>query len=1074
MSDLAKQLIEKTSYMNDVKQAIKRAIQDKGQTIEDDLSFYNYSDKIRQITTSEGMVKLFETEEEMQSDSTSKEGDLAVVYRNEVQNMSINDQSQYLTFPESVILPEAFTDNVYCMLRSVDDTIMLDVQIMLNDTRFQLDCWGSDGYINITYESSDGINYTRTIFTGSSGSLTNPVDLTTPVKVYYEEEWNDILGYFMQIEGNYFGGLYKYQKGEDKDKLLFVSDIFADEDSFGHSTSISQYVTRQFINSGVFDKVLNNLPDNTVLDSLLVVTDYTYGYDNQDIKNIQCFAFTSPTGVYNLNKNTLYACDVFANGPSDTNQSYAMFKAGYEADDTTTDFKMYRWYFNEDEECILEEITDLNTFVWQKTDNTEYNKLCYSTPLNSYWDLYAIQYKNNEFDFYPFESQPYNGYGSHDIGLSFYEYEEYRIADNQYNLENSNQLLPEVKAYGKTGNITGDESVYDNLDANTLAEKLNIPLNILCFNKNDSYGGFRDNMYLGSVVLNEVGNFSCTKVINSISFTEFEQKINTFYKETILQNVLPGYKLYATLEDKYLLYVYIPNNYNRYYIIFDKSFNVLKCEQLENFAQKLQSETNHLRIISSDSASYIIGVSSHIIGSSSYYRYYIAKIDAMTGEKLAENKFDLNSRNASCEFMCINDNLCIIGSDRNSNDKTNIYYFNKNLTSYNTFVANSRFMGDWLLSNNILYFVGMNNFYKFDGINLSNITDDFFNGGSKLFIDNTYIYVNNTIQTGIIYKYDENLTFIESKSDNSELISRTNETIDFNITDYKNYSYMTIDGLRVVENGVLSYKNLSTISRGERSLCNRDMKYGVVGGIALSNDIVSITEFPKRCDFVKGIANNSDMIYYDTPDYRYMVCDSTNTYNNTLTPEEYLQALQTAKEIKGNKLNNGVVVDKLVSRMGNTISYPDKITLPDIKNCLIADPGFEYYKDNELITIQSNSQLPLTIQELLQIFPYYIVVINDNNGLIFFSKTQFSVEAIKDNNQFDFDGPGIGQAYFEIPIESLEDRTISDTEIFQLNYTSINHSYSSTSGGCGFSDSVIIYSSGNIPFTDNTLDKEFS
>ena len=473
MSDLAKQLIEKTSYINDVKQAIKRSIEDKGQTIEDDLSFYSYADKIRQITTMEGAVKLFETEEEMQADNTAKENDLAVVYRKEVKNMTVTDKPQYLTFPETVTLPQEITSRYMCIFVSDSGTIMRDIEIELTNNSFKLNCGGSNINFEVRYTSTDGINYTRNRFESGDGqTLTNPVDLTVPIKVYYEEQWDDNIGYFMKVDSHYFGGLYEYQTGEDKDKLLFVSDIFADEDSFGHSTTISQYVTRQFINSGVFDKVLNNLPDNTVLNSLLVVTDYTYGYDNQDIKNIQCFAFTSPTAVDNLNKNTLYACDVFANGPSGTNQSYAMFKAGYEADDTTTDFKMYRWYFNEDEECILEEITDLSTFVWQKTDNTKYNKLCYSTPLNSYWDLYTIQYKNNEFDFYPFQSQPYNGYGSHDIGLSFYEYKEYKIANNQYNLDNPNQLLPEVKAYGKNGNITGDKSVYSNLNYKEMFETI--------------------------------------------------------------------------------------------------------------------------------------------------------------------------------------------------------------------------------------------------------------------------------------------------------------------------------------------------------------------------------------------------------------------------------------------------------------------------------------------------------------------------------------------------------------------------------------------------------------------------
>lgn len=211
MSDLAKQLIEKTSYINDVKQAIKRSIEDKGQTIEDDLSFYSYADKIRQITTMEGVVKLFETEEEMRSDSTAKEGDLAVVYREQVSNMAINDHPQYITFPETVTLPNQLTSTYNCAFKADSNTTMCDIEIRLDDSRFRLDCWGSNVNFQVQYTSTDGINYTRDRFESGYGqTLTNPVDLTVPIKVYSEEQWDDNIGYFMQIDSKYFGGLFEY------------------------------------------------------------------------------------------------------------------------------------------------------------------------------------------------------------------------------------------------------------------------------------------------------------------------------------------------------------------------------------------------------------------------------------------------------------------------------------------------------------------------------------------------------------------------------------------------------------------------------------------------------------------------------------------------------------------------------------------------------------------------------------------------------------------------------------------------------------------------------------------------
>ena len=163
-------------------------------------------------SSSNGDVKLFETVEEMQADENSKEGDLAVVYRSEIQNMTADTETQYITFPETVTLPEAFTDSVYGRLRAVDTSIMFDGNIQLDQTSFRFDGYSESGMIRVSYSSDDGITYTRDKFMGDSGSLSNPVDLGTLVQVEAEmEEWNDSFGYFMQVGGNVFDGLYQAQ-----------------------------------------------------------------------------------------------------------------------------------------------------------------------------------------------------------------------------------------------------------------------------------------------------------------------------------------------------------------------------------------------------------------------------------------------------------------------------------------------------------------------------------------------------------------------------------------------------------------------------------------------------------------------------------------------------------------------------------------------------------------------------------------------------------------------------------------------------------------------------------------------
>ena len=171
-----------------------------------------------------GDVKLFETEEEMQADITAQEGDLAVVYRNEIQNMTANTQTQFITFPETVILTEAFTDSAYAMIRAVDSSIMFDGSIMLDQYSFRFDGYSETGMIRVLYNSDDGITYTRTQFTGDSGDLINPVDLGTTIQCYNIEEWNNTFGYFMYVGGKVFEGLYEYSKVSSSD-VFGISNI---------------------------------------------------------------------------------------------------------------------------------------------------------------------------------------------------------------------------------------------------------------------------------------------------------------------------------------------------------------------------------------------------------------------------------------------------------------------------------------------------------------------------------------------------------------------------------------------------------------------------------------------------------------------------------------------------------------------------------------------------------------------------------------------------------------------------------------------------------------------------------
>ena len=220
-------------------------------------------------------VKLFETEEKMQADSSAQEGDLAIVYREEIQNMTADTQTQFITFPETVTLPEAVTSDYYCILRAIDTSTMFDGNVRLSATSFMFEGFSETGMLMVRYSSTDGINYTR--FT----SIENPVDLGAMVKVYSSTEWNESMGYFMQTGGDVFEGLYQCNEIEvENDVVKFVplSSLTITVSDFNvnfswDGTSIGNYDTTKM--REMAQKILTELSRTGVIN-------FYYFIDNDD------------------------------------------------------------------------------------------------------------------------------------------------------------------------------------------------------------------------------------------------------------------------------------------------------------------------------------------------------------------------------------------------------------------------------------------------------------------------------------------------------------------------------------------------------------------------------------------------------------------------------------------------------------------------------------------------------------------------------------------------------------------------------------------------------------------------
>ena len=184
------------------------------ENIKKDVKIFDIVGTLEEGGTSKDVpVKLFKTQEEMQADTTAKEGDLAVVYRSEVQNATVDSEFQTATFPDTVVLDTAVTDYVEVRYRAVDSSNMFDCWGLLDSSRFMMDCYTETGSITIQYESSDGITYTRI----DDGEET--IDFGTEIYYEYTDMWNDAIGKFIQVGGNTFDGLYQYKAFKNKNKI---------------------------------------------------------------------------------------------------------------------------------------------------------------------------------------------------------------------------------------------------------------------------------------------------------------------------------------------------------------------------------------------------------------------------------------------------------------------------------------------------------------------------------------------------------------------------------------------------------------------------------------------------------------------------------------------------------------------------------------------------------------------------------------------------------------------------------------------------------------------------------------
>lgn len=203
-------------------------------------------------------IKQFATIEEMQDDTTAKEGDLAVVYRSEIQSIKDGDVITSMTFPKTVVFDTAITSSYNARLFSNS----VDCDIGLNSTQFYL--YDMNGTIpEITYTSSDGITYTRT----DSNEDTYEIGETTVRNV------DEHICKFIQVGGSTFEGLFENQIVDDTSKPYLPFIVPDGSRTFTKSSKPFDMTGIDFYKDGSYRVMVINTYTET--DTYLVPKDFT-------------------------------------------------------------------------------------------------------------------------------------------------------------------------------------------------------------------------------------------------------------------------------------------------------------------------------------------------------------------------------------------------------------------------------------------------------------------------------------------------------------------------------------------------------------------------------------------------------------------------------------------------------------------------------------------------------------------------------------------------------------------------------------------------------------------------------
>lgn len=375
-------------------------------------------------------ARYYATEEEMYSDTNIEPVTYGLIYQEKEEAWTPSCGSNYMKFPDTVILPEALTGEIRGRLFGItDDGNYVDIDMYMSPTGGQIMSWSGREEFNLYYNTSDGITYTR------QGPA--EVDWGNVTTWDSMEVWSDTWAYFIRTVVGEQGGLYKYDYATQVDGYYGYNPI-------SESSSEQSFIFPE----GYYGRDRGGHPilmfpeewSYSAAKKGNVVTKW-HEYDPENNPDTSIYGSpNAPCGILSYNDKFYYCCTQYT---SSAKNVIARHTFTVNADGTVTDT------------VTSEPVVRVDTA-------TSASQQYYRGPeiLNTDWIIAQVYY--NQLRIFTFSGTTFTEEKT--IPMENASVPMYTMTKNQFTLTNTNQLLPGVTAFGKTEVITGDGSIYNNLD----------------------------------------------------------------------------------------------------------------------------------------------------------------------------------------------------------------------------------------------------------------------------------------------------------------------------------------------------------------------------------------------------------------------------------------------------------------------------------------------------------------------------------------------------------------------------------------------------------------------------------